>query len=164
MGSRAQQKKVLQLQRQGCSNKNRREEVLWKRVIECRRKRCGEGMHCTYSTLERRAATAADVDGVIGQLRQELVALGAAHHPYLLLLLRRRRRWLRALRRGAGAVLHTLHAQCRRGGSGGPPELSTTDGILARSRRVSLTAPTAATDAHNAVGGMESREREAAAR
>jgi hypothetical protein len=59
-------------------------------------------------TLERGAATAADVDGVIGQLRQELVALGAAHHPYLLLLRRR------ALHRGAGTVLLTLHAQCRR--------------------------------------------------
>jgi hypothetical protein len=64
----------------------------------------GGGVH-RAPTLERGAATAADVDGVIGQLRQKFVALGAAHHPYL--LLRRRR----ALHHGAGAVLLTLHAQ-----------------------------------------------------
>lgn len=36
-------------------------------------------------TLESGAASAADVDGVVGELRQELLALGAPHHPYLLL-------------------------------------------------------------------------------
>lgn len=58
-------------------------------------------------TLERGAAAAADVDGVIGQLRQELVALGAPHHPYLLLLL------LRSRRRSRARALGRLHAQCR---------------------------------------------------
>ena len=41
-------------------------------------------------TLERGAASSADVDGVVGELRQELLALGAPHHPHLLLLRRRR--------------------------------------------------------------------------
>jgi hypothetical protein len=82
------------------SNKNSREVG---EVVIADGKKMGDA-----PTLERGAATAADVDGVIGQLRQELVALGAAHHPYLLLLRRR------ALHRGAGTVLLTLHAQCRR--------------------------------------------------
>jgi hypothetical protein len=58
--------------------------------------------------LERGAAPAANVDGVIGQLRQELVAPGAAHDPYLLLLLLRPGR--RSCRRAR--TLLPLHAQC----------------------------------------------------
>jgi hypothetical protein len=53
-------------------------------------------------TLERGAAPAANVDGVIGRLRQELVALGAPHHPY------------RLMRRSRARALVPLHAQCRR--------------------------------------------------
>jgi hypothetical protein len=74
----------------------------------------GKRWETAGSTLERRAAAAADVDGVIGQLRQELVALGAAHHPYLR---RRRRPVLRRRSRRGGALLLAVHAQCRRLGA-----------------------------------------------
>lgn len=100
--------------------------------------------------MERGAAAAADVDGVIGQLRQELVALGAAHHPYLL----RRRR---ALHRGAGAVLLTRHAQCRR--------LLRPDGIPrpAANQSQSQHQPPPPPRRTHTRRWVESREREAAA-
>ena len=103
------------------------------------------------STLERRAAAAADVDGVIGQLRQELVALGAAHHPYLLLLLRRRRRPV--LRRRGGPLLLlvvAVHAQCRRSGPSLVP------------RGESLTAATSGTSLEGTGGARRGSERGAA--
>ena len=92
------------------------------------------------STLERRAAAAADVDGVSRQLRQELVALGAPHHPYP-------RRRLRSSSRRRGLAFHSPRLS--------PPRLTTPSSSAAP---VTSTAAAASTrEANEKVASLQPR-------